>query len=75
MLPCLTLSIIRYRSRVCEAIQGKELSPSLQFDVVAIEKGAYGSPSTMIGQLPYIDIINYDRQLTDDQLLYTYDII
>ena len=44
MPPCLTLNIIRYGSRVCEAILGKEQRPPLHLSVVAIEKGAFRSP-------------------------------
>ena len=47
MSPCLTLSIIRYDSRVSEAIQGKELYPPLHLGIVAIEKGVFRSPSTI----------------------------
>ena len=54
MPPCLTLSIIRYGSKVSGAIQGKELYPHLHFSVLAIEKGAFKSLSTMFGQLLYI---------------------
>ena len=41
--PCLTLSIIRYISRVSRAIQGNELCPPLLLDVVATGKGAFKS--------------------------------
>ena len=41
-----TLSIIRYISN--GPVQRKELCPSLHLSVVAIEKGAFGSPSTMV---------------------------
>ena len=51
MLHCLTLSIIKYESRVSGAIQGNELCPSLHLDAVAIEKGAFGLSSTTVGQL------------------------
>ena len=51
LLPCLTLSIVRYRSRVSRAIQGKELCLSLFLSVVAIEKEAYESPSTIVCQI------------------------
>ena len=44
MLPCLTLSIIRYGSRVV---------------VVAIEKGAFGSPSTMVANFTYFILYIY----------------
>ena len=33
---------------------GKGVSPSLHLSVVAVEKGAFGSPSTIVGQLIYI---------------------
>ena len=48
MPPCLTLSIIRYGSRVNGDILGKEYRPSQHLGVVAIEKGTFGSPSTMV---------------------------
>ena len=54
MPPCLTLSIISYGLRVKYSNQGKELRPSLHFSVVAIEKGAFGSPSTMVANNLYI---------------------
>ena len=48
---CLTLSIIRYGSRVSvAAIQGKEKGPPLHLGEVTIKKGAFGSPSTTVGQ-------------------------
>ena len=53
ILPCLILSIIRYRSRRSGAIQGNELRPNLQVGVVTIEKEAFWSPSTTVGQLTY----------------------
>ena len=37
ILPCLTLSIINYRSRVSGGFQGKEYPPSQHIGVVAIE--------------------------------------
>ena len=42
-----TVSIVKHGSKVCEAIQGKELRPSLPFSVVAVEKGTfdYGQPT------------------------------
>ena len=42
MLPCLTLSIIRYGSRISGAIQGKEKRPLQHLGVVAIENGSLG---------------------------------
>ena len=44
MPPYLTLSIIRYVSRVKWSNPGK----GVHFGVVAIEKGAFGSPSTIV---------------------------
>ena len=41
----------QYGSRVSGAIQGKELRPLQHLGVVAIEKGAFVSPSTQAGQL------------------------
>ena len=48
MLPCRTFSIIRYGSRVSRVIQGKEYCPPLHLGVVAIEKEAFGSPTTRV---------------------------
>ena len=48
MPPCLTLSIIRYGSRVKWSNPGKGVRPPLHLGVVAIEKGAFWSPSTMV---------------------------
>ena len=44
--PFLTLSDIKYISRVKWRNTGKGVAPSLHFSVVAIEKGAFWSPST-----------------------------
>ena len=51
MPPCLTHSFIRYVSRVSGSIQGKYYRPLLHLGVVAIEKGAFRSPSTTVGLL------------------------
>ena len=53
MPPCLTLSIIRYGSRVKQSNPGKEQRPPLHIGVVAIEKGAFGLPSTMVANFTY----------------------
>ena len=45
---CLTLSIIRYVSRVKWSNPRKGVAPPLHLGVVAIEKGALGSPSTTV---------------------------
>ena len=49
--PCLTHSIIRYVSRVKWSNPGKGVAPSPTPRVAAIEKGAFGSPSTKGRQL------------------------
>ena len=54
MPPFLTLSIIRYGSRVKSANPRKVVTPSLHFGVVAIEKGAFGSPSTTVANFTCI---------------------
>ena len=48
--PCLTLSIIRYGSRIKWSNSGREwnCTLTLHLGVVAIEKEAFGSPSTKI---------------------------
>ena len=46
--PCLTLSIIRYGSRVKWSNLGKGVVPSLHLGVVAIEKGAFRSSLTTV---------------------------
>ena len=46
--PYLTLSYIRYGSRVKWNNPGKGVVPSLHLSVVATEKGAFGSPSTTV---------------------------
>ena len=45
------LNIIRHGSRVYTAIQVKEWHLPLRLGLVAIEKGSFRSPSSMIGQL------------------------
>ena len=54
MPPCLTLSIIKYRSRVKWSSPGiGELRPSLHLGVVANEKGAFKSPLTTVANFTY----------------------
>ena len=48
MPPCLTLSIIRYGSRVKWSNPGKGVAHPLHLGIVAIEKEAFGSPSTTV---------------------------
>ncbi len=50
--PCLTLRIIRYGSRVKWSNPGKGVAPSP--GVVAIEKGAFRSPSAKIAKFTYL---------------------
>ena len=62
---------LRYGSRVSGAMQRKELHPSLYFSVVAIEKGAFWSPSTILGQLYiyiYIFVYNMEMYISDNML-------
>ena len=50
------LNIQHYRVRIkgkVELIQGMELRPPLHLGVVAIEKGAFGSPSTKVANFTY----------------------
>ena len=54
MPPCLTLSSVRYGSRVKWSNPGKEYHPPLHLGVVAIEKGAFGSHSTMVANFTFI---------------------
>ena len=49
MPPCLALSIMRFR--INDKVKGMELCPPLHHGVVAIEKGAFGSPSTKVTNL------------------------
>ena len=53
MLSCLTLSITRYVSRVKWSNPRKEWCPLLHIDIVAIEKGAFELPSTMVANFPF----------------------
>ena len=48
---CLTQIILSYESRVSGVIQRKKYHLSHKLGVVAIEKRAFGSLSTMVGQL------------------------
>ena len=53
MPPCLTLSIIRYGSRVKWSNPKKGVHPPLHLGLVVIEKGAFGSPSTMVANFTF----------------------
>ena len=54
MPPCSTLSNIRYVSRVNWSNPGKEECLPLHLSVEAIEKEAFGSPSTMLANFTYV---------------------
>ena len=54
--PCLTLSIIRYGSRLKSSNSGKESYLFLHLSVVAMEKGAFRSSSTKVANFTYIHI-------------------
>ncbi len=51
MPPWLTLSIIRYESKVKWSNPGKGVGPPLHHGVVAIEKGAFWSTSITVANL------------------------
>ena len=59
MPPCFTHTIIKYGSRLSGQIQGEKLCSPLHLVAVAIEKGTFGSHSTMIGQITYLYIYIY----------------
>ena len=54
MPPCLALSTIRYGSRVKWSNQWNRVEPSLHLSIVAIKKGAFGSPSTKVANFTYL---------------------
>ena len=62
--PCLTLSNIRYISRVKWCNPGKGVAPSLHLGLVAIEKGAFWSSLTMVANFTMIVIIFKQLYLT-----------
>ena len=59
--PCFTLSSIRYVPRVKWSNPGKEVAPS---PVVAIEKGAFGSPSTKVANFSLLFIYTIKKEYT-----------
>ena len=75
ILPCLKLRNIRYVSRIKWSYPVKRVAPPLHLGVVAIEKGAFLSPSTTVTNFTYIfktviyhfkcfatlNLINYSR--------------
>ena len=69
ILPCLTLRIIRYGSRVKWSNPGKGVVPypTLHLRVVAIEKGAFELPSTMVANFTFC---NYNWYSTSQKWFY-----
>ena len=67
MLPCLTLNIIRYGSRVKWSNLGNGVAPSPT--LVAIEKGASESPSTKVTNFTYLFWLWFFRLLSSSLLL------
>ena len=59
--PCLTLSIIRYISRVKLSNPGKGVATSFTLGVVAIEKEAFGLSSTMVVNFTYLYIFKFNQ--------------
>ena len=55
--PCLTLSIIRYRSNVKWSNPGKRVVPATHLGVVAIEKGTFESLSTSVTNFTYFYLL------------------
>ena len=58
MLPCLTLSIIRFGSRVKRSNPRKEIATSPTPWCSSYRKGAFGSPSTMVANFAYFYIFS-----------------
>ena len=72
--PCLTLSIIRYGSKLGGAIQGKELCPTLHLGVVVNEKGDFWLPLTTVTNFTlyiYIYIYSSSSVMINSLLLST----
>ena len=64
--PYLTLSIIRYISREKWSNPGNGVAPPpLHLSVVAIEKGAFGLPWTMITNFTYLIYKNNNRMKSE----------
>ena len=61
ILPCLPLSILRYVSSIKWSNPGERVASPLHLGVVAIEKGAFGSPSTTVANLTYKKDLGLDR--------------
>ena len=59
ILPCLTLSIIRYESRVKWSNPRNGVVHPLHLGVVAIEKGAFGLPLTTVVNFTYLERMIY----------------
>ena len=68
--PCLTLSNIRYVSRVRWSNPGKEVAPTPTPRCSSYWKGAFWSPSTTVANFTYL--LTYIYIKTQTQKLYTY---
>ena len=79
MIPtCLTLSIIRYVSRVKCSNPGEGVAPSLHFVVVAFERGAFGLPTIMVADFIFTlqtsQIIDTAHLLFNEYPYYAFDL-
>ena len=70
--PCLTLSIIRYGLRVKWSNPGKVIAPASTPNVVTVEKGPFGLPSTTVANFTLITPSIY--RLSTGQYVYIYSV-
>ena len=71
MPPCLTFSLISYGSRVKWSKPRKGVGPSLHLGVLAIKKGAFRSPFTIVANFNYYyvtDLFKSQFELVDHQM-------
>ena len=68
MLPCLTLSIIKYRSRVKWSNPGKGVAPFPIPWSSSYRKGAFGSPSTMVANFSLTNMVKKQVTLRSSQM-------
>ena len=77
MQPCLALSNIGYLSRLKWSNPGKGIAPPLYLDVVAIEKGAFGLPSTTGTKFTYFLLLRqywyYLTQRWENKEIHTFN--
>ena len=68
--PCLTLSILMYVSRLKWSNPGKEVAPyRVHITVVAIIKGAFGSPLTKVANFTYLFHSQYSALYESEEIL------